>query len=464
MHNPRLDDMLLQHQLNDAGSETVICLDVLVPRLINLRNRTHLKTVISCHIRDYLPFMKKQLFPLVKKDLHLKTPSGTEALFEFMDLLDADHPEIPAHQAAMQDTGFILYTSATTGKSKGVELTHGNMSKNVQQVRRWFPVFVDGKEIVVGCLPFFHVFGLTCAMNIGIFYGFGDVLVPLPEPKSILEAIQTYRATFMPALPVLYAGMIIDPSFRKYDLTSLKGCFSGAAPLPLEIIPKFEQLTGAQICEGYGLTECAPTSHVNPFGGKCKPGTIGLPLPDTDAKIVDIDSPSTEITTPGQPGELCIRGPQVMKGYVNLPVQTEATLKDGWLFTGDIVTMDQEGYFTVVDRKKDMIVTREQKVYPRDVDEVLFRHPKVLDACTIGVPAPVGEEMVKAFVVLKKGEQATAGEIMDHCTKHLRPYQVPESVDFLDDLPRSLAGKVLRKELRRIHLVRKSARPPSPPE
>lgn len=456
MHNPRLDDLSLEHQINDAGSSLIVGLDVLVPRLLKIMKKTGVRRIISCHIRDYLPFMKKKLFPIVKKDLHLEIPADAEGVLEFTHFIEGRQVLGGPHPAAMDDPAFILYTSATTGKSKGVELTHNNTSKNVQQIRKWFPSFQDGREILVGCLPFFHSFGLTCALNIGIFYGFGNVLVPLPEPKSILDAIHTHRATYIPALPILYAGMIENPSLKRYDLTSLKGCFSGAAPLPMEIVRTFEELTGAQICEGYGLTECSPVSHINPFGGKSKVGTIGLPISDTDAKIVDLDDPSTEITAPGRPGELCIRGPQVMRRYANLPAQTEEAVRDGWLLTGDIVTMDEEGYFTVVDRKKDMIVAGGRKVYPRDVDEVLFAHPKVMDACTLGVPDPQSGECVHAFVVIKKGRTAQPSEIIDHCMKNLEPYQVPKRIEFLDDLPRSPAGKVLRKELRRMHLVRNS--------
>jgi len=453
MHNPRNDDMLLEYQFRDAGPETVICLDVLVPRVIALKRKTRIKTIISCHIRDYLPFLKKQLFPLVKRQLHLKTPDEADVL-EFTEVIEAHGQLAGSRKISLEDTAFFLYTSATTGKSKGVELTHANVSRNTQQLRAWFPSFRDGIEIVIGCLPFFHVFGLTCALNIGIFYGFGDVLIPLPEPKSILEGIHDYKATFIPTLPTIYTAIINDPALKKYDLKSVKGCFSGGAPLPLETIRQFEKMTGAQICEGYGLTETSPVTHLNPFGGKTKVGTIGLPLPNTEAKIVDVDDPTVEITTPGQPGELSIRGPQVMRGYVNLPEKTQAVLQDGWLLTGDIVTVDSEGYFTVVDRKKDLIVHRGQKIYPRDVDEVLFSHPKVKEACCIGVPDSSTGQAVKAFVVLRKGERCSQVEIVDYCRRHLAPHQVPKVVDFLEDLPRSPVGKILRKELKRIHLVR----------
>jgi long-chain acyl-CoA synthetase len=455
-HNPRNDDMQLEFQIKNAGSDTLVCLDVLVPRMINIRKRAGVKKIISCHIRDYLPYLAKTLFPLVKKELHLKTPEASD-VFEFTELLESSKPHAHASHIRMEDLAFILYTSATTGKAKGVEITHANASVNVQQLHSWFPGFLDGQESVVACLPFFHVFGLTCSLNISLFYGYAVLLVPLPEPKNILEAIHTYKPTFIPALPSWYTGMINDPNLKKYDLKSLKGCFSGASPLPLETIRTFEKLTGAQICEGYGLTECSPVSHINPFGGKTKPGTIGLPVPNTDAKIVDLDDHTIEITTPGEPGELCIKGPQVMKGYVNLPDASEATVKDGWLLTGDIVTVDEEGFFTVVNRKKELIQCGGERIYPRELDEVLFSCPKILDACAIGVPDAAQGQSIKAFVVLKKGEQATPQEIMDFCKRKLAPHKVPQSVAFLSELPRTPVGKVLRRELKRMHLVQTSS-------
>ncbi len=455
MHNPRNDDMLMEYQLNVAGSETVVCLDVLVPKLEAIQKRTSVRTIISCHIRDYLPFLKKQLFPFVRKQLHLRTREK-EGLLEFTRFMESAQPMMGSHIPSMDDTAFILFTSATTGKSKGVELSHRNMSRNVQQLRAWFPIFRDGKEVVMGCLPFFHVFGLTCSLNIGIFYAFTDILIPLPNPKNILEAVSQYQATFIPALPILYTGMINDPNLSKYNLTSLKGCFSGGAPLALEIMKTFEKLTGGQICEGYGLTECSPVSHVNPFGGKTKIGTIGLPLPDTDVKLVDVDDFGSEITTPGERGELCIKGPQVMKGYVNLEQETRATLRDGWLLTGDIAVMDTDGYFSIVDRKKEIIVSSGEKIFPRDIDEVLFAHPRIREACALGVPDRDLGQIVKAYVVVKKGETLTASDVIHHCEKCLPRENVPKLVEFLQELPRSQVGKVLRKELKRMHLVHSS--------
>ncbi len=457
LNNPLYTDRELEHQYNDSDSKFLVCLDVLLPRMINLRSKTKIGKIVSCHIRDFLPFIKKLLFPFVRKGMHLNTPSAPD-LFEFMDLVKKYEPIAKPPIPKWDETAVLIYTGGTTGVSKGVELTHGNLSSNVQQCLAWFPGFELGKEIAIGCLPFFHSFGLTTAMNMSIFSGWANVLIPKPEPKSILESISTYKATYMPAVPTLYNGMINFPELKSYDITSLTGCFSGGAPLPLETIRNFEKLTGAQICEGYGLTETSPVTHINPFGASTKPGTIGLPLSNTDAKIVDVDDYTKEVTEPGQPGELCLKGPQIMKGYINRPEETAATLKDGWLLTGDIAIVDEQGYFSIVDRKKDMIISGGFNVYPRDVDEVLFTHPKVLEACVIGVPDEYSGERIKAFVVLKSGEEVTPDEIIDFCKKNLVKYKVPKYVEFVEELPKSAVGKILRKELRRID-QEKAAKP-----
>ncbi|MCX5862071.1 MAG: long-chain fatty acid--CoA ligase [Desulfomonile sp.] len=449
LNNPLYTDRELEHQYNDSGSTFLVSLDVLVPRMINLRGKTGIKKIISCHIRDFLPFPLKQLFPFVKKGMHLKTPASPD-VYEFMDLIRTYPPTASPHEAAWDDTAFLLYTGGTTGVSKGVQLTHGNLSSNVQQCRSWFREFEDGKETVVGCLPFFHSFGMTTAMNMGIFYGYGDVLIPKPEPKSILEAISRYKATYLPAVPTLYNGMINFPELKKYDIGSLKGCFSGGAPLPMDTIRSFEALTGSQICEGYGLTETSPVVTINPYGGTTKLGTIGLPIPNTDAKLVDVDDYNREITVPGEAGELCMKGPQIMKGYINRPEENEIALRDGWLLTGDIAIFDEQGYFSIVDRKKDMIISGGFNIYPRDVDEVLFAHPKVLEGCAIGVPDAYSGERIKAYIVLKERQTATAEEIIDYCKQNLAKYKVPKYVEFVTELPKSAVGKILRKELKRI--------------
>lgn len=450
-NNPLYTDRELEHQLKDSGSELILCLDTLVPRIMKLRETTGIRSIISCHIRDYLPFPLKQIFPFVKRDLHLKTPRG-EGIFEFSELLHGRQPAASNHPSNMDDTAVLIYTGGTTGVSKGVQLSHRNLSSNCQQARAWCPNFVDGQEVVLGCLPFFHSYGLTAAMNMAIFCGWTNVLIPKPEARAILEAVHKYKVTFIPGVPTLFNAMINHPEIKKYNLSSVKECLSGAAPLALETIRGFQDLTGILISEAYGLTETSPCTHAIPFGGKVKPGCIGLPIPNTDAKLVDVEDPSKEITVFGEPGELCVKGPQVMKGYHNRPAETAAVLRDGWLFTGDVAMVDEEGYFTIVDRKKDMIISGGFNIYPREVDEILFSHPKILEACALGVPDSHSGERVKAFVVLKPGESATEQEIMDYCRERLAAYKIPKYVEFTDELPKSAIGKILRKELRSAEL------------
>lgn len=453
-NNPLYTDRELEHQFKDSGSKILLCMDTLIPRMLLLRNRTGIEKIISCHIRDYLPFPLKQLFPLVKRDLHLKTPAAQD-VHEFTDLIKDSAPLAEPHKVDMEDTAIIIYTGGTTGTSKGVELSHRNISYNCQQAKAWIPEFVDGKEVNLGCLPFFHSYGLTGAMNMSLFYGWCNVLIPKPEAKAILESVDKFKVTFIPGVPTLFNAMINDPDIKKYDLSSIKACLSGAAPLALETIRGFKDLTGILLMEAYGLTETSPCTHGIPFGGKEKPGCIGLPVPNTDVKLVDVDDYTKEITAFNEPGEMCIKGPQVMKGYVNRPEETAAAIKDGWFLTGDIATMDEEGYFRIVDRKKDMIITGGFNVYPREVDEVLYSHPKIKEACAIGIPDTHSGERIKAYVVLKDGETSNIIEIIDYCREKLTPYKVPKEVEFVDDLPKSAVGKILRKELRRMELIKK---------
>jgi long-chain acyl-CoA synthetase len=340
------------------------------------------------------------------------------------------------------------YTGGTTGVSKGVMLTHANLSKQVQQTAAWFPGF-GPDEIMLGALPFFHVFGLTTAMNLAIYFSWGNILIPKPQPPQLLEAIAKFKPTFAPLVPTMYIGILQEPDAGKVDMTSIKGCFSGSAPLPVEVIREFEERTGATIVEGYGLTESSPVTHVNPFGEKSKRkvGSIGVPISDTTCRIVNLDDGATDLP-PGESGELLIKGPQVMKGYWNQPEATEETITDGWLHTGDIATMDEEGYFYIVDRKKDMIISGGYNIYPRDLEEVFFEHPKVLEAAAIGIPHSKRGETVKVFLVLKQGMTATKEEMIDYCDGKLAKYKWPTEIEFRSELPKTNVGKVLKKALR----------------
>jgi long-chain acyl-CoA synthetase len=449
MNNPLYSDRELLHQFNDSGAKLLITLDLLGNRMIDLRPKSGIRQIVITSIGDYLPFPKNLLFPLVARRKGLAAPvKAAENVYKWKPLVTAATAAAPAAKLAFDDVAMYQYTGGTTGVSKGVILTHGNLSKQVQQVRSWFPTFQQGEEIMLGALPFFHVFGLTTAMNFAVHMGWGNVLVPKPQPEPLMEAISTFRPTFAPLVPTMYIGMLNHPKIASVDLSSLKGCFSGSAPLPVEVIRDFEDKTGAVIVEGYGLTETTPVTHINPFGkGKRRVGSIGIPITDTEARIVDLESGQTDMPL-GESGELVIRGPQVMQGYRNKPEETELALRDGWLYTGDIATMDEDGYFYIVDRKKDMIISGGYNVYPRDIEEVFFEHPKVQEATAIGVAHPRRGEAVKVFVVLREGETATAEELMAYCEDKLAKYKWPTEIEFRTELPKTNVGKVLKKALR----------------
>ncbi|MFO7751606.1 MAG: long-chain fatty acid--CoA ligase [Desulfobacteraceae bacterium] len=449
MNNPLYTDNELEHQFNDSSSRLLITMDLLADRMVGLREKTCIEKIIYTSLGDYLPFFKGLLFPLVAKKKNLsKSVSPAEGLYRFKDLLEQYEPDETGVKASMDDIAMYQYTGGTTGVSKGVMLTHRNISYQVQQLKSWFPEFEEGKETMLGALPFFHVFGMSVSMNLAVYLGWTNVLVAKPQPEALLEAISRWKVTFAPLVPTMYIGMLNHPDIENTDLTSVKGCFSGSAPLPLEVISEFEKKTGAVIVEGFGLTESTPVTHVNPFRGRRKPGSIGLPIPDTECRIVDMEDGVTDVS-PGESGELLLRGPQVMKGYLNKPEETAKTLtRDGWLHTGDVARMDEEGYFYIVDRIKDMIISGGYNVYPRDIEEVLYEHPKIVEACCVGIPHEKRGEAVKAFVVLKQGENLTQKEVISFCTDRVAKYKLPVEVEFRHELPKSNVGKILRKDLR----------------
>ena len=449
MNNPLYSDRELDHQFNDSGAKLLVTLDLLGNRMIDLRSKTRIKQIVITSIGDYLPFPKNWLFPLVAKKKKLAADvKPADDVFRWKAVLADHQPNPPAATIGFEDVAMYQYTGGTTGVSKGVMLTHANLSKNVQQCRAWFPTFKEGAEIMLGALPFFHVFGLTTAMNFAIYMGWEDILVPKPQPEQLLEAIGKYKPTFAPLVPTMYIGILNHANIDRTPMTSIKGCFSGSAPLPVEVIRDFEKRTGAVIVEGYGLTETSPVTHINPFaGGKRKAGSIGLPIPDTECRIVELSDGRTDLPI-GETGELMVKGPQVMTGYWNKPDATAETLVDGWLHTGDIAQMDAEGYFYIVDRKKDMIISGGYNVYPRDIEEVFFEHPKVQEATAIGIPHPKRGETVKVFIVLKEGATATQEEMIAFCHEKLAKYKWPTEVEFRTELPKSNVGKVLKKELR----------------
>jgi long-chain acyl-CoA synthetase len=449
MNNPLYSDRELEHQFNDSGSKVLITLDLLGNRMIDLRSSTPIKQIVITSIGDYLPFPKNLLFPLVAKKKKLAADvKEAQNVYRWKDCIAKYQPNPPKVKNSFNDIAMYQYTGGTTGVSKGVELTHANLSKQVQQLCAWFPTFEKGAETMLGALPYFHVFGMSVSMNFSVFMGWSQVLVPKPQPEPLLESIKHFKPSFAPLVPTMYIGMLNHPDLKKTDMSCIKGAFSGSAPLPVEVINDFENITGAAIVEGFGMTETTPVTHVNPLaGGARKVGSVGVPISDTLCRIVDLENGTQDMPV-GERGELIVKGPQIMRGYKGKPEETANTLKDGWIYTGDIATMDEDGYFYIVDRKKDMIISGGYNVYPRDIDEVFYMHPKVQEACAIGIPDLTRGESAKVFIVLKEGETATSAELIDFAKKHLATYKLPTEIEFRKELPKTNVGKILRKELR----------------
>ncbi len=447
--NPLYTVYELEHILKDSEAETLITLAVLRPKVEAVKDKTPLKRVIYTSLASYMPTLLGFGYKLRMrlKGLPTSIPKGRN-IYTFSELINLLPPEPPKVEInPKEDVALFQYTGGTTGLPKAAMLTHFNLVANAYQTIHWIPNLEWGKEVILAVLPFFHVYGMTVAMNFSTLTGSKIILVPRFNPRKIVKLIQKHRVTLFPGAPRIYIEIINLPDVQNYDLTSVKACISGSAPLPVKVKEEFERLTGAKLVEGYGLSEASPVTHANPILGVNKAGSIGLPFPDTDAKIVDPETGEREMPV-GEPGELIVKGPQVMKGYWKRPEETAKTIRDGWLYTGDIAKMDEDGYFYIVDRKKDMIIVSGFNVYPREVEEVLFKHPKIKEAAVIGVPDPKTGERVKAFVVLKEGESMTAEEVMEYCLQYLARYKCPKEVEFVDDLPKSFIGKVLRRVLR----------------
>jgi len=445
--NPLYTQPELQHQLADSGATVVVALSRLYPVVKAARANTAVEHVIVTNIKEEMPPILRVLFTLAKegKDGHRQRFAGDPGAVGLSEVLSAPAEPFDAGTTA-DDLAVLQYTGGTTGVSKGAMLSHRALVANTLQCRAWFTNLRDGGDAAMAVMPFFHVYGLTVVMNLAVLRAMTMVLIPRPDLRHIFLAIQKHRPRFFPGAPRIYILLNNSPDLGRYDLRSIEWFLSGSAPLPVEVMKRFEELTGGKVLEGYGLTEAAPVTHSNPRQGIRKPGSVGLPMPDVDCKIVDIETGTHEVGA-GEAGELCLRGPNLMDGYWQRPEETAAVLRDGWLYTGDIVRMDEDGYFSVVDRKKEMIIVSGFKVYPREVDEVLYTHPGVLEAAAVGVPHPSKGEVVKAFVVLRPGATATAQQLMDHCRANLAPYKVPVEIVFRAELPKTLIGKVLRRQL-----------------
>ena len=441
----------LAYQLNDCGAEIIIAWDNQIDKINKVKDRTRLRHVIITNVLDYTPMAPRN-------------PPEIAGTIQFLNLINKTKPNPPQFQTNVEeDLVCLQYTGGTTGLPKGAMLTHRNIVSNCVAVATWAgDQFRRGKETILTNLPLFHIYGQTVCMNLHIYMGSTIALNPDPrDQKSLFEIIKSTHPTMFPGVPTMYMRLLERDDLEDYakDLKSIRVCNTGAAPMPPEVQKEFEERTGGIILEGYGLTESSPVTHSNPFSGVRKVGSVGMPIPDTQVRIVDIED-YTNILPIGEAGEIIMKGPQIMKGYWNKPEESMNQLKDGWLLTGDIGKMDEDGYFFIVDRKKDMIDVSGFKVYPREVEDVLFEYEPIEKAAIIGVPDPdlPGSEKVKAYVVLKDGYQEndeTKNMIKDFLRQNIAPYKVPKFIEFRKELPETLVGKVQRKDLKEIEAKRR---------
>lgn len=451
--NPLYTVRELARVLKDAEPRVIVTLSRLAPQVNEARTDLAGVSVIVSEPYDYFPWVWK----LIAR-LRMRGPSGSPAVLRFAALLRRASPHPPRVAVPPEQLAVLQYTGGTTGVPKGAMLSHRNLVANCTQMRRWLSDMREGEERFLSVVPFFHVYGLTVALNTPVAVGASIVcvLMAMFDTRLVAETIARYRPTIFPGAPAMYLAINQLKDVRWYNLSSVKVCVSGSASMPREVQAEFERLTGATVVEGYGLTEASPGTHTNPVHGVRKTGSIGMPMSDTNARIVDPDTGDRDVA-PGEPGELIVRGPQVMQGYWRAPDETAATLRDGWLYTGDIARMDEDGYFYIVDRKKDLVIVGGLKVYPREIEEVLHEHPKVREAAVVGVPHRVRGEQLVAQVVLKDGASdpsAIRRELVDFCRAQLAPYKVPRRVRIVDALPKSAVGKPLRREIREAEAAR----------
>ena len=424
----------------DSGMRLLLTLDMLAPVTLAVKDQTAIEHVVVTSVMEY-------------SAAHAPCPE-VEGTRRLSDLLDGvTEPDLPSVEIDAEDVAVLQYTGGTTGVPKGAMLTHYNIFANVVQTQCWAHSDMRrGEDTYLLVIPFFHIYGFTVGLMEGVWRGAQQVLIPKYDVEMLLAAIRDYEPTYFPAVPTIYISLLNHPKAKESGLGKIRQFNSGSAPLPLEVIEQFERLTGGTLKEGYGLSEASPVTHTTPALSKRKPGSIGLPLPDTDIKIVDLETGEAEVPA-GEEGELCIAGPQVMKGYWNRPDETTIALRQDaagrvWLYTGDVARMDEDGYTYIVQRKKDMIIVSGFNVYPSEVEGVLYEHPAVMEAAVIGVPHEYRGEAVKAFVVLKAGVSATPAELIEHCTRGLAEFKVPSEVVVRESLPKTAVGKILHRVLR----------------
>jgi len=445
--NPLYLGQDLTRVLKDSEPRGLVTLEILYPNFAKIASEVNVPVQWVARLREFYPALARPFVNIVLRRRKHPTayPKGP-AIRRWSDAVrtPGDFPEAAGDAAT--EVAVLQYTGGTTGRPKAAMLTHRNLVANALQCRAWFRA-EPGTATVLAAIPFFHVYGMTVAMNYPMLEGATIVLETRPDPSEILRLIHKYHVTEFPGVPALYQAINHHPKVGRYDIRSIRVCLSGSAPLPVEVATKFEQLTGGHLIEGYGLSEASPVTHANPIVGERRVGTIGLPAPNTDQKVVDLET-GTRTLGVGEAGELLVRGPQVMLGYYHQPEETAAVLQDGWLRTGDVASIDADGYATIVDRKKDLVNVGGFKVYPREVEEVLYQHPNVAEAAVIGVPDEALGEVVKAFVVLKKGTNASADELIGFVRERIAHYKAPRTIEFRNELPRSGVQKVLRRVLR----------------
>jgi long-chain acyl-CoA synthetase len=444
--NPLYLGQDLTRLLEDSAPTALVTLEILYPNLEKLGPERSVPVVYVARLREFYPFPKRLFVNLVLRRQKRSTRYPVGPAIRSWARAVRRPDELPIRPGDPATTVAVLqYTGGTTGVPKAAMLTHRNLVANLTQANTWNTTRVPGTEVILASIPFFHTYGLTVALLMGLAEGATIVLQTRPEIPEMLGLIERYRPTQFPGVPALYQALLQRPDLAKHDLRSIRYCLSGSAPLPVEVARRFEAVTGATLIEGYGLSESSPVTHANPVRGERRVGSIGLPLPDTDQKVID---DAGRPVPPGEVGELAIRGPQVMLGYYRQPEETARVLRDGWLLTGDLARVDAEGYAYLVDRKKDVVIVGGMKVYPREVEEVLFQHPSVADAAAIGVPDPMHGEVVKAFVVRQAGTSATEAELIAFVRERIAHYKAPRSVEFRASLPRSGIQKLLRRSLR----------------
>ncbi|MEK3890457.1 AMP-binding protein [Bacillus sp. FSL K6-3431] len=447
--NPLYTERELEYQMKDSGAEAIIGLDLLYPRISKTMKNTNLKNIIVTAIKDYLPFPKNMIYPFIQKRqsgvvVNVKH-EGSQHLFKKV-MAEGKVESLQTEFDFENDLALLQYTGGTTGYPKGVMLTHKNLVANATACDAWLYKAKKGEEKILGVLPFFHVYGMTTVLILAIMQGYKMILVPKFDVETTLKAIHKLRPTIFPGAPTIYIGLLSHPELKKYDLTSVTSCLSGSAPLPFEVQQGFEKVTGGKLVEGYGLTESSPVTHANfLWEEKRSKGSIGVPWPDTDSIIISAETGVAAV--PGEIGEIAVKGPQIMKGYWNRPEDTAATFKDGWLLTGDMGYMDEEGFFYIVDRKKDMIIAGGYNIYPREIEVVLYEHPAIQEMVVAGVPDPYRGETVKAYIVLKEGASVTEEELDAFARKYLAAYKVPKVYEFREELPKTAVGKILRRVL-----------------